>query len=230
AVAAHELHLHAELLELAQHGAGDRVHPAEEDELGALALDRREDGVEVGGLVVGELPPDDRRAGGLGGLAELVGDALAVGGAIVDDGDLLDLQFVHGIAPERAAELAVVGHDTEGGVVALLRVLGIGRRGRDLRDARVVVDTRRRDRGSRVQVADHADDIGVDSFWAAAVPCLGSAASSSESSSKRTSLPPILSFLALSSSIARRAPFSLSLPRWAIAPVSGATCPILTTV
>ena len=32
----------------------------------------------------------------------------------------------------------------------------------------------------------------------------------------------------LISSIARRAPFSLSLPRWAIAPVSGPTWPILT--
>src|SRR5581483_9518894 len=41
------------------------------------------------------------------------------------------------------------------------------------------------------------------------------------------SLPPIFSLAAFASSIARRAPFSLSLPRWAMPPVSGATWPIL---
>ena len=43
-------------------------------------------------------------------------------------------------------------------------------------------------------------------------------------------LPPIVTPLALSSSIAMRAPFSLSLPRWAMPPLVGATWPILTTM
>ena len=66
-------------------------------------------------------------------------------------------------------------------------------------------------------------------FCATVVACLGSDASSSVKSSKRTFLPPITTPLALSSSMAKRAPFSLSLPKCAMAPVSGPTCPILTT-
>ncbi len=68
------------------------------------------------------------------------------------------------------------------------------------------------------------------SFCAAAVPCFGSAASSSESNSKLTCLPPIVIFFAFGSSTASLAPRSLSLPRRAMPPVIGATWPILTTV
>src|SRR5580765_7199138 len=66
------------------------------------------------------------------------------------------------------------------------------------------------------------------SFCATVVPTLGSAWSSSEIRSNCTSLPPIFAPAALASSIASRAPFSLSLPRWAIPPVSGATLPMTT--
>jgi hypothetical protein len=48
------------------------------------------------------------------------------------------------------------------------------------------------------------------SFWAAAAPCFGSAASSSAISSNLAFLPPMVTPLALRSSMARRAPFSLS--------------------
>src|SRR5262245_13285542 len=67
------------------------------------------------------------------------------------------------------------------------------------------------------------------SFCATVVPTFGSAWSSSATRENLTSLPPILIFAALASSMARRAPFSLSLPRWAMPPVSGATCPIFTS-
>src|SRR5262245_44093257 len=66
------------------------------------------------------------------------------------------------------------------------------------------------------------------SFCATVVPTLGSAWSSSEIRSNWTSLPSIFAPAALASSIASRAPFSLSLPRWAMPPVSGATLPITT--
>src|SRR5690242_13156976 len=67
------------------------------------------------------------------------------------------------------------------------------------------------------------------SFCATVVPTLGSAWSSNDTSSNTASLPPIFIFSAFASSIARRAPFSLSLPRWAMPPVSGATLPITTS-
>ena len=55
-----------------------------------------------------------------------------------------------------------MGDDAERRLEALQRVLRVGRRRRDLRNARVVIDLRGRDRGARVQVADHAVDLRVD--------------------------------------------------------------------
>ena len=66
-------------------------------------------------------------------------------------------------------------------------------------------------------------------FWATVVPTLGSAWSSSATSVNFTCLPSIVIFASFASSIARRAPFSLSLPRCAMPPVSGPTWPILTS-
>ena len=106
--------------------------------------------------------PDGLAAGGLDGLLEFVGHALAVGGAVVDDGDALALELRHGVLAERAAEVHVIGHHAEGGLVALARVLRVGGRRADLRDAGVAVDLGRRDRGARVQVADDAVDLAVD--------------------------------------------------------------------
>ena len=65
--------------------------------------------------------------------------------------------------------------------------------------------------------------LASTSFWATAVPCFGSPASSSASSSNLAFLPPIVTPLAFSSSIAMRAPFSLSLPRCAMPPLVGPT-------
>src|SRR6266850_7037520 len=67
------------------------------------------------------------------------------------------------------------------------------------------------------------------SFCATVVPVLGSAWSSSATNVNFTSLPSILVLAAFASSTARRAPFSLSLPRWAMPPVSGPTWPIFTS-
>ena len=72
--------------------------------------------------------------------------------------------------------------------------------------------------------------LASTSLLATAVPCFGSAASSSASSSNLAFLPPMVTPLALRSSIAMRAPFSLSLPRWAMPPLVGPTWPILTTM
>ena len=70
--------------------------------------------------------------------------------------------------------------------------------------------------------------LASTSFCAIVVPIFGSAWSSSLIISNLTVLPSILIFLALASSIARRTPFSSSLPRWAMPPVSGPAWPILT--
>jgi hypothetical protein len=60
-----------------------------EHDVGVLRLDLGEDRLEVGFLVGGALAADDRDLGALQRLLDLVGDALAVRGLVVDDGDLL---------------------------------------------------------------------------------------------------------------------------------------------
>ena len=162
AVTAHELGFHAQLLHLADHRAGHGVHAAEEHDVGLGGLELGDDGREIGGLVVGELVAHEVAAGGLDALFELVGHALAIGCAVVDHRDVLALEFLHGIAAQRAAQVHVVSHHAEGGLEALAGELGVGRRGRDLRDAGVAVDLGGRDGGAGVQVADHAVDLGVD--------------------------------------------------------------------
>jgi hypothetical protein len=64
-----------------------------EDHVGVLALDLGQNGLEVGFLVGGALAPDDRDLGGLERLLDLVGDAFAIGGLVVDDGDFLAFQL-----------------------------------------------------------------------------------------------------------------------------------------
>src|SRR5688572_18812730 len=71
--------------------------------------------------------------------------------------------------------------------------------------------------------------LASTSFCATVVPTFGSAWSSSATKVNLTGLPSILMPAALASSTARRAPFSLSLPRCAMPPVSGPTWPILTS-
>src|SRR5688572_10546342 len=72
--------------------------------------------------------------------------------------------------------------------------------------------------------------LASTTFCATVVPTFGSAWSSSATSVNLASLPSILILASLASSMARRAPFSLSLPRWAMPPVSGPTCAILISI
>jgi hypothetical protein len=72
--------------------------------------------------------------------------------------------------------------------------------------------------------------LASTSFCATVLPTFGSAWSSSAMISNLTFLPPMVTPAALASSMARRTPFSLSLPRCAMPPVSGATLPILITI
>ena len=150
AITAHELGLNAQLLELAQHRAGHGIHAAVEDHIGLLALDVGEDGHEVGGLVGGVLTANNLSTGGLHALGELIGHALTIGSAVIDDGHRLAFEVVDGVTAQSATELTVIGHHTEGCLVALKRVLGVGGRGRDLRNARIRVNLRGGDGGAGV--------------------------------------------------------------------------------
>ena len=162
AVTGNVLGLDAELLHLLDHGAALRIHPAVHDDVGALGLDLGQDRLEVGRLVVGELVRDDGPARRLRGLLGLFGKARAVCGLVVDDGDLLGAERGDGFLADHASLLHVVGHDPERGLEPLQRVLGIGGRGRDLRNAGVAIELRGGNGRARIQVADHAGDLGID--------------------------------------------------------------------
>ncbi|ABA48763.1 hypothetical protein BURPS1710b_0164 [Burkholderia pseudomallei 1710b] len=160
-LAAHQRRRDAERLHLLGHRRGLRIRAAVVDEVRLRRLELRQDRLEVDSLVVREFTIDDRRARRLRRLLELVGKALAVSGAIVDDRDLLHAEILHRERARDRALLRVGRHHPEGRLVALRRVLG-RRRHRDLRDARVRVDARSRNRRARVEVAEHALDAVVD--------------------------------------------------------------------
>ncbi len=161
-VAAEELHVaHAQLLHLAQHRAGLRIEAAVEDRVGLLRLDGGQDGHEIGGLVVGELLGHHLQALLQRRGLEHLGHALAVGRAVVDDGDGLELEVVGRVDGQGSAQGAVVGDQAERGLVARLGQVGIGGGGRDVRQAALVVERGRRDGGARLQVADHARHLQV---------------------------------------------------------------------
>jgi hypothetical protein len=74
-----------------------------------------------------------------------------------------------------------------------------------------------------------AATLASTSFCATVVPTFGSAWSSSLIILKVTGLPSMVIFLALASATASATPFSSSLPRCAIEPVSGPACAMVTT-
>jgi len=96
-----------------------------------------------------------------GGGLEHAGHALAIGGAVVDDGHALDLERIGGVVGQRGAQGVVVGDQAEGGLVTGLGQIGVGGRGGDVGQIALGVDGRRRDRGARLQVPDHAGHLGI---------------------------------------------------------------------
>jgi hypothetical protein len=94
-------------------------------------------------------------------LAIFVGEALAVGALVVDDGDLLALEVLGQVGAGHQALLVVATHDAEDVLQAALGDLRVGRHRRH-RDLRLVVDVGGRDRRARTPVAVHEDDLLVD--------------------------------------------------------------------
>ena len=163
------------------------------------------------------------RAGGLGGLLGFVGEARAVGGLVVDDRDLLGAQRLNRCLADDAALLHVVGHHAERGLEALQRVL------RDWLPTARSAECRHRCRAWRPgSSCPSSGGRRRRRPWRRpasarrSCPASGRPGRLRRSSSNLTFLPSIMMPLALASSIARRAPFSLSLPRCACGPVVGA--------
>ncbi len=129
-------HGQAQALHLLGHRRGLRVGAAVEHHVRRGGLDRGQDGGEVGGFVIGEFALDHIAAGGLGGFLELVGQTLAVSGAVVDDHHFLGAQLFHHELTHHRALLSVGSHRAEG-ILEALR--GKGRRSghRDHRNAGV---------------------------------------------------------------------------------------------
>src|SRR6185312_4753817 len=162
AVAEREDRLDAELARLLEHRAAGRVHAAVEDDVRTLGLDAREDRAEVGLLVGGVRAADDRDLVALERLLDLVREALAVRGLVVDDRDLLRLELARDVGGDRRALLVVAAHGAEHRLHAALGERRVGRGARDHRDAGLRVDLGGGDRDAGVQVPDHRGDLRVD--------------------------------------------------------------------
>ena len=161
-VTADELGLDAQFLHLLGHRTTLGIHATVENNIRLLGFDLGQNGLEVGGLVVGIFGSDNLQAGSLSGLLELVGQTLAVSGAVIDDGN--GLAFLGHELAEHLALLDIIGHDAESGSKTLLRVFRVGRRRRDLRDACVGIKLGSRDGGTGIQVTNHAINLGVHQF------------------------------------------------------------------
>ena len=128
------------MLHLAQHRARLGVEATVEDDLGVGTLDRGQERRKIDGLVVGELFRDDLKTARRCLLAEGVGNALAIGGAIVHDRDTGQLEVVSDHIGQRRAGNVVIGEHSKGCPVPHLRQPRIGGDRADVRNPAVVVN------------------------------------------------------------------------------------------
>ena len=98
---------------------------------------------------------------GLRRFDELIRQTLPVSGAIIDDRDFFRSQIFGCIFTQHAALLRVIRHYAKGGFEILRGVGHCGGRGRNLRDAAIVVDSGCGYGGAGIQMADHAADFVV---------------------------------------------------------------------
>ncbi len=164
AVAEGEYRRHLQLARLLQERAASGIHAAVEHGVGLLALDLGQHGLPVDGLVGALFARQDLDAGGLEGLLDLVGEAFAIGGGIVDDGDGLWLAVGGQVVGNGRTLLIVAADDAEYALEALLGQRRVGCGAGDHRDVGAVVDRRGGDRGAGVEVADNAGDLGINKF------------------------------------------------------------------
>ena len=132
AVTTQQAGMDAEPLHLPRHRAGLCIHPAVEHHVRLRSLDRGQNGAEVGGIVGGELALDHGGPLAPDRLLELVGQALAIRGPVIDDGHGSGLQHVDGKAAQRDTLLDIVGNQPVSGPESLTGKVGIGRRRRQL--------------------------------------------------------------------------------------------------
>ena len=147
-------------MHLAAHGAGLRIQTAKENGLCTLGFDAGQDGGEVAGLVGGVFAGYHGAARAFDGGNHLVCQALAVGGAVVNHGHFFRVQILDHEDAHGSTLLGVAGHHAKRGVIALQGVFRRGGHG-DLWNACIVVHARGGNGGARVEVPQHAMDLGV---------------------------------------------------------------------
>jgi hypothetical protein len=139
-----------------------RVHAAVEHRVRIPAAQLGQNRFPVGGLVGALFARQYLDARGLERLLDLVGDALAVRGRVVDHRHQLGLVVAREIAGNRRPLLVVAADDAELRLVPGLGELRIGRRARNHGYARLAVDVRGGNRCAGVEVPHYARDFRVD--------------------------------------------------------------------
>jgi len=113
------------LLHLTQHRSRYGVHPTKKHDIRLASLQLGQDGRKVSRFVVGEFPAGKFAACSLDSLLEFIGDTLAVGRAVINDGNCFALEIFNGIPTECSTQLTIVCNYPECGLVALHRVFWI---------------------------------------------------------------------------------------------------------
>ena len=132
---------------------------ADENEVDVVALHARDDRGEVLVALVVGLEHLFGKAGLVERLLGFVGEALAVGGLVVEDGDVLALVVLHDVFGGDQALLIVTAADARDVPQLALGEQRIGRGWRDFQDIAVGIGFRRRDRGRRTIVAGNEGDF-----------------------------------------------------------------------
>ena len=164
-IAGHQHRLQALVAHLAQDQAGFLMIAADIDQIDVVALQARHDGVKIlVALVVGfeHLLGD---AGLVERLLGLVGETFAVGGLVVEDGDVLALVVLDDVFGGDQALLVVAAADARHVPQLAFGEQRIGRGRRDLQHVAVGIGFRRRDRRRRaIMTGDERDFRAGDLF------------------------------------------------------------------
>src|SRR4029077_21212570 len=158
AVAAHQRRLDALVAHLPHDEAAFGIEPAEINQIGARLFDLGDQRRVILLAGIDAFVEHLFHAAGLYRLQSLVGEALAVGGLVVDEGDLLAFEVGEDIAAGDLALLIVAAAGAENVPHAALGDGRIGRGRRDLEDAVFLVDFGGRDGDAGIVVADDEFD------------------------------------------------------------------------
>ena len=158
-VAGHQYGLQALIAHLAHDQAGFLMITADVDEIDIVALQARDDRVKILVALVVGFEHLFGKAGLVERLLGFVGEAFAVGGLVVENGDVLAFEIFHDVSGGDQALLVIAAADPGDVPELAFGEQGIGGGRRNLQHVAVGIGFRRRDRRRRAEMARDERDF-----------------------------------------------------------------------